>query len=81
MNKTSHTNIESNRKALLKKLSKICLDKNLNQLELAKITGLKQSNISRIFSAKYSPTLDSILQITNAASVDIDFKTRGENES
>lgn len=42
-------------------------EKNITQEDLAKKTGFSQSNISRILSAKYPPTLDNLMILCEAA--------------
>lgn len=44
------------------------------QSKLAETTGFKQSNISRLFSLKYSPTLDTFLAIAKAINVNFFFE-------
>lgn len=42
-------------------------EKNLTQESLSIKTGFTQSNISRMLSAKYPPTLDNLLTLCEAA--------------
>ena len=44
------------------------------QCKLAEITGLKQSNISRMFALKYTPTLESFLIIAKALKINFFFE-------
>jgi len=41
-------------------------EKNLTQNELAKLIGTKQSNISRLESGNYNPTVDFLQKIASA---------------
>lgn len=59
--------IETARKMLLDYLKEAIEEKGITQEELAIKTGFKQSNISRILSAKYPPTLDNLLSLCDAA--------------
>ncbi len=56
---------------LLKEISK---SKGLTQNQIANETGLLQSNISRFFSLKYKPTLDTFLQVAKAIKVNLFFE-------
>lgn len=54
------------RKMLIEYLHKKCVDGGITSTQLAEMTGMGQPNISRIFSAKYSPTLDTVLILCKA---------------
>jgi DNA-binding phage protein len=56
---------------LLKQISE---SKGITQNEIAESTGLMQSNISRFFSLKYKPTLDTFLQVAKAIKVNFFFE-------
>ena len=45
--------------------------KNLSTYQIADLTGLKQQNVSRVFSLKYSPTLKVLQKIADAVGVEI----------
>lgn len=51
-------------------------DKQITQKQLSDLTGIKQSNISRLESGRLMPTLDSIINIALELGymVDINFK-------
>lgn len=55
-------------------LKKIAEKKGITQGQIADKTGLLQSNISRFFSLKYKPTLDTFLQISKAIKVNFFFE-------
>ena len=55
-------------------LKKIAKDKGITQSQIAEQTGLIQSNISRFFSLKYKPTLDTFLQVAKAVKVNFFFQ-------
>lgn len=55
------------------KLVKARLDKNLTQAELASRSGLKQSAIARIENHGSLPRVDTLLRITEALEMELDF--------
>lgn len=59
------------RKMLVEYLRQYTLHKGITHDELAKITGLHQSNVTRIFSGKYSPTMDTFLNLAGAMSLKV----------
>lgn len=64
------------RKILIEFVKQAAADRGMTQTEIARITGLKQSNIARVLSGKYSPTLDTFLKIAGALNLHIDISTR-----
>lgn len=54
--------------------------KNITQEMVAERTGFTQSNISRMLSAKYPPTLDNLLMLCEAASCFIFIIDKDSNE-
>ena len=50
--------------------------KGITQQEIAEKTGLEQSNISRVFSLKYSPTLKILAIIAYAVGCEINIKNK-----
>jgi transcriptional regulator with XRE-family HTH domain len=61
-------------------LKEIADQKNVTQQEIADKSGLLQSNVSRFFSLKYKPTLDTFLQVAKAIKVNFFFEDQ-ENKS
>ena len=55
-------------------LKEIAEEKGITQNEIAEKTGLIQSNVSRFFSLKYKPTLDTFLQVSKAIKVNFFFE-------
>lgn len=55
-------------------LKEIADQKNITQNEIADKSGLLQSNVSRFFSLKYKPTLDTFLQVAKAIKVNFFFE-------
>lgn len=54
------------RHKLCKKFQELATSKGITQDELAAKTGLKRNNISRIFSGKYSTSIDHLILIASA---------------
>ena len=61
-------------KVLVLLLQQIAEQKGITQGQIAEQTGLIQSNISRFFSLKYKPTLDTFLQVSKAIKVNFFFE-------
>lgn len=61
-------------------LKEVADSKGITQNEIAEQTGLIQSNISRFFSLKYKPTLDTFLQVSKAVKVNFFFEDQ-ENKT
>ena len=65
---------------ILGELVKLRKEKGLSQIELAKLTGSKQQNISRIENRERSPTLKTICSILDALDYDIQFVPRATDK-
>lgn len=63
------TQNEAHWKTLVLMLKHIAKDKGITQEQIAERTGFLQSNISRIFSLRYCPSLHIFLAISNAIEV------------
>jgi len=63
-------------KLLVLLLKEISLQKNITQHDISCKTGLLQSNVSRFFSLKYKPTLDTFLQVAKSLEVNFFFEDR-----
>jgi len=61
-------------------LKEIADKKGITQGQIAEQTGLIQSNISRFFSLKYKPTLDTFLQVSKAIKVNFFFEDQEDQE-
>jgi len=63
---------------IIKKLIEVRIENGLTQKELAKLCGIKQSNISRLESGKGNPTMKMLKKIANSLDCDlvIEFKKR-----
>lgn len=56
-----------------KRIASIREEKNMSQQELAELTGITQSNISRIEQGKYSVGFDILVKIAGAMGKKIDI--------
>lgn len=65
-------------KLLVLLLKEIAESKGISQKEIAEGSGLLQSNVSRFFSLKYKPTLDTFLQVAKAIKVNFFFEDQEE---
>lgn len=71
------TNInEETWKVLVLTLKNIAEDKGITQETISERTGFTQSNISRIFSLRYCPTLQTFLAIATAIEINFFFEDR-----
>jgi DNA-binding phage protein len=57
--------------SLVAELRHIATEKGITQEMIAERTGMIQSNISRIFSLKYSPNLETVVSIASALDVQL----------
>lgn len=55
-------------------LKEIAEEKGITQNEIAEHTGMIQSAVSRFFSLKFKPTLDTFLQVSKAIKVNFFFE-------
>lgn len=67
---------ENTWKVLVLMLKNIAEEKGITQEQIAERSGLLQSNISRVFSLKYSPTLQTFIAIASAIEVNFFFEDR-----
>jgi transcriptional regulator with XRE-family HTH domain len=67
---------ENSWKVLVLMLKHIAEDKGITQEQIAEATGLQQSNISRLFSIRYCPTLQTFLAIATAIGVNFFFEDK-----
>ncbi len=63
-------------KILVQLLKEIADEKGISQMVIADRTGYTQSNISRIFSLRYTPRLDVFLNIARAIDVNFFFEDK-----
>ena len=65
-------------KLLVLILKEISESKNISQTEIAEKSNLLQSNISRFFSLKYTPRLDTFLEVAKAVGVNFFFEDKDD---
>jgi len=63
-------------KVLVLLLDQTRKEKGITQKEIAEATGLQRSNVARIFSLKYVPSLDLFLKIAKAVRINFFFKDK-----
>lgn len=51
---------------IIRELETVMISKEINQATISERTGLKQSAISRFFSCKNSPNIDTVIKIATA---------------
>ena len=61
-------------------LKEIADQKNITQNEIADLTGMQQSAVSRLFLLKYKPTLETFLKVAKSIKVNFFFEDQ-ENKS
>jgi transcriptional regulator with XRE-family HTH domain len=67
---------ENHWKTLVLMLKNIAEAKGITQEQIAEKSGLLQSNISRVFSLRYCPTLQTFLAIATAIEVNFFFEDK-----
>lgn len=60
-------------------LAKIAKSKNISHQEIADITGLKRSNVTRVFSLNYCPNMRTFLAIAQAVGINFFFEDKDSN--
>lgn len=65
---------EDSWKVLVLLLKEVAKDKGITQAEIADKLGLKQSNVSRIFSEKYVPSLKIYIDIATVLGLKVFFE-------
>ena len=55
-------------------LKETACEKGITQEQIAADTGFTQSNVSRVFSLRYKPTLDTFLRIAQAVGGNFSFE-------
>lgn len=63
-------------KIFVQLLKEIADEKGISQREIADATGYQESNVSRVFSLKYTPRLDVFLNIAKAIGVNFFFEDK-----
>lgn len=74
--KKHNTTNEQQWQLLVVILKKIAEEKGLSQLEIAKKTGLKTSNLSRMFGLQYCPNLRTFVKVAKAIGINFFFEDK-----
>lgn len=61
------------RKIVLEELRVLAESRGVSQMQMAELTGLHRSNVNRLLSGRYSPSLDNLLKITEALNLKLDL--------
>lgn len=61
-------------KILVQLLIEVAKDRGINQDQIAEMTGMKSSSISRIFSLKFCPKLETYLAIAASLNITVFFE-------
>lgn len=61
-------------KSLVFTLKEIALQKGITHQDIADATGLLRSNVTRIFAARYCPSLDMVVKVAAAVGANIFFE-------
>ncbi len=59
---------------IIKEIIQVRKEKNMTQKELAELVGTRQSNISRLESGNYNPSIDFINKIARAMGKELEIK-------
>lgn len=65
---------------IIRKFMEARIDRGLTQKELGKLCGMKQSNISRLESGEYNPTLSVLKRIAEALDCHLYLELRRKNQ-
>jgi transcriptional regulator with XRE-family HTH domain len=68
--------MENNWKAMVLLLREVALDKKITHEQIAEKIGVKKSNVSRVFSLKYCPSMDLFLKISMAIGINFFFEDK-----
>ena len=64
------------RYAIISKIIETRKEQNLTQAELAKRVGTQKSNISRLESGNYNPSLDFLIKVVHCLGKELDIQIR-----
>ena len=68
--------MENNWKVMVLLLREVALEKKITHEQIAEKTGLQKSNVSRVFSLAYCPSMDLFLKISMAIGVNFFFEDK-----
>ena len=66
--------MEQNWEQIVTMLGIVANEKGISDATIAEISGLKENTVSRIFSLRFCPKLDTLLQIASALNVKINVE-------
>lgn len=76
MNNINEQSNEQQWKLLVILLEKIALAKNISHVQIAEKSGLKTSNLSRMFNLQYCPNLRTFIKVAKAIEVNFFFEDK-----
>lgn len=68
--------IESPRQSVVRQLKEVRKDQGMTQEKLAELVGTKKSNISRLESGRYNPSLDFLVKVADGLGKQIQMKVK-----
>ena len=68
--------MESPRESVVRQLKEVRKGKGMSQQELAELVGTKKSNISRLESGRYNPSLDFLIKVADGLGKQIQMKVK-----
>lgn len=68
--------MESPRESVARQLKEVRKGKGMTQQELAELVGTKKSNISRLESGRYNPSLDFLIKVADGLGKQIQMKVK-----
>lgn len=68
--------METQTEQIIEAISIIAKEQNISQTEIARRTGYKQQSINRLFSKRYTPKLDFVLNVLNAINCELEIKNK-----
>ena len=68
--------MESPRESVVRQLKEVREGKGMTQHELAELVGTKKSNISRLESGRYNPSLDFLIKVADGLGKQIQMKVK-----
>lgn len=67
---------ESPRQSVVRQLKEVRKDQGMTQERLAELVGTKKSNISRLESGRYNPSLDFLVKVADGLGKQIQMKVK-----
>ena len=67
---------EDTRESVARQLKTLRKDQGMTQEQLAELVGTKESNISRLESGRYNPSLDFLIKVANGLGRQIQVKIK-----